>query len=68
MSVDSLDPQLQTLYNLLKSEIDPLRKDITVMNNSINRIHETLESQNIFFRGFMEDTRNRLNELERKTA
>ena len=79
MSVKFTDTQLQLLYDSLKSEIksavDPLRSDIvgikqdlTVMNNSINRLHEKFDSQSEFFKGFMEDTRNRLNRLERKSA
>ena len=77
MSVDSLDPQFQTLYNLLLSEIRSLRSDVksditamnnnvNVMNNSINRFHERLESHNESHEGFMEDTRTRLHTLERR--
>ena len=75
MSVKFTDPQFQALHDSLKSDIDSLKSevsgiksDLTVLNNSVNRIHETLESQNIFFKGFMEDTRERLNRLERKSA
>jgi Mg2+ and Co2+ transporter CorA len=79
MSSDSLDPQLQTLYNLLMSEIGSLRSDvksditamnnnINVMNNSINRLHERLDSHINFHEDFMEVARNRLNSLERRTA
>ena len=75
MAVKFDDTQLQLLYDSLKAEIDPLKQgmsgitqDITRMNNSINRLHDKFDSQSEFFKGFMEDTRNRLNKLERKTA
>ena len=103
MSVDSLDPQLQTLYDLLKSDIDSLSRHLesvesilqrhdekldvldsrlesvesnlryhgnvlTVINNGIGRLEESLGSHAKFHKGFIEDTRNRLDTLERKTA
>jgi hypothetical protein len=68
MSVDSLDPQLQTLYNLLKSDIDAMNNNINVINTSIVHLHEKMDSHIIYSQGFIDDTRNRLNQLERKTA
>ena len=79
MSAKFADPQLQLLFDSLKSEIesaveplksdiDHLRRDVTVMSNSINRLHEKVDSRDVYIQGFMEDTRNRLNVLERKIA
>ena len=62
MSVNSLDPQLKTLYDLLKSDINSLmtevkseisslrsdvKSDITAMNNNINVMNNSINRFNV---------------------
>jgi hypothetical protein len=66
--VTSLRSELDSRFTEMDNTITAMSNSIVVMNNSINRLHDKVDSQSIFFQGFIDDTRNRLNRLERKTA
>ncbi|RKU06801.1 hypothetical protein C6502_19455 [Candidatus Poribacteria bacterium] len=74
MSVKFTDPQLQLLHdsivprlNSIESRLESVEHNITVMNNSINRLKEDLDSRSELYDDFMNNTRRRLHNLERKT-